>query len=369
MFQEEKKLDYSDLLIVPKEGSVKSRKEVSLLSEYTFPHSSLSWRGTPIAAANMDGVGTFSMAKALYEYKMITFVTKFKRKSEWRTFLFDNPEGIKNYVGVSSGISSEDIENSTDIFKTFKLKLFCIDVANGYSEQFLDAISKVRSILGDEAIIFAGNVVTAEMTKKVIDAGADVVKVGIGPGSVCTTRIKTGVGYPQFSAVKECSDAADEVGGHIMADGGCTCPGDVAKSFVAGSSFSMLGGIFAGHDESELSYIKKMFKSDEMICTYDENRNIVGYKEKIVEKKFFQFYGMSSKKAQEKNGSGLASYRASEGREVLVESKGSVHGTVLDLLGGIRSACTYVGARNLAELFLNSEYVLVNRQYNNKYEK
>ena len=240
-----------------------------------------------------------------------------------------------------------------------KLKYVCIDVANGYSERFVDFIKDFRYQY-PHIVIIAGNVVTADQTQELILNGADIVKVGIGPGSVCTTRIQTGVGYPQLSAVIECADAAHGLGGHIIADGGCTCPGDVAKAFAGGSDFVMLGGLFAGHDEGGGEVIHKTYKTDEL------EHNGVNYVHK--RKSFVQFYGMSSKAANDKHFGGLKEYRSSEGREVLVPYRGAVSNTVQDLLGGIRSTCTYVGAKNLKQLSKCTTFVLARSQYNSVYE-
>jgi GMP reductase len=197
------------------------------------------------------------------------------------------------------------------------------------------------------------------MTQQLILSGADIVKVGIGPGSVCTTRIKTGVGYPQLSAVMECADAAHGLGGLVMADGGCTCPGDVAKAFAAGADFVMLGGMLAGHDQGGGQVITKVFQTNELEVTMD------GEQFKREFKQFVQFYGMSSKAANEKHFGGLKDYRAAEGKEVLITYKGNVSGTVQDILGGLRSACTYVGASQLKHLSKCATFVRVNRQVNN----
>ena len=123
-----------------------------------------------------------------------------------------------------------------------------------------ECVAQVRAEFPNHTIL-AGNVVTGEMVEELILSGADIIKVGIGPGSVCTTRKKTGVGYPQLSAVLECADAAHGLGGHIISDGGCTCPGDVAKAFGAGADFVMMGGMLAGHDQSGGEVISKNLDS------------------------------------------------------------------------------------------------------------
>ena len=254
------KLDYKDVLIRPKRSTLKSRKQVNLNRNYTFRNSKQDWTGIPIMAANMDGVGTFKMAESLSEYSMFTCITKQHTEADWVNI---NPEKVLiDHTAISVGTNFDAWMDARAIIIKKNLKWICIDIANGYSEHFTDFVKMVRKDF-PEINIIAGNVVTADMTQELILAGADVVKVGIGPGSVCTTRIKTGVGYPQLSAVIECADAAHGLGGHIIADGGCTCPGDVAKAFAAGADFVMLGGMFAGHDEGGGEVIRKMYRSNE----------------------------------------------------------------------------------------------------------
>jgi GMP reductase len=203
------------------------------------------------------------------------------------------------------------------------------------------------------------------MTEELILAGADIVKVGIGPGSVCTTRIQTGVGYPQLSAVIECADAAHGLGGHIIADGGCTCPGDVAKAFAAGADFVMLGGMLAGHDEGGGDIITKTYLTNEIDTEglYGD----IGSQIK-VDKQFVQFYGMSSKSANDKHFGGLKDYRSSEGRTVLVPYRGAVANTVQEILGGVRSTCTYVGAKKIKQLPKCATFIRCTQTHNSVYE-
>jgi len=359
------KLDYKDVLIRPKRSTLRSRREVQLARTYTFCHSKQTWTGIPIMAANMDGVGTFTMHKALAEHQLFTCLVKHYDKQDWT-----NTEGINpNYLAISSGTGQADWEKCKEIIPTYNLSWICIDIANGYSEFFVEFIKKVRAHFPNITII-AGNVVTADMTQELIMSGADIVKVGIGPGSVCTTRIQTGVGYPQLSAVIECADAAHGLGGHIIADGGCTCPGDVSKAFAGGADFVMLGGMMAGHEEGANHIISKYFHTGEYeaINGTDESDGKGGTSRKMTpkleERKFVQFYGMSSDTAMEQHAGGVANYRSSEGRTVEVPFKGSVHGTVLDLLGGIRSTCTYVGAPTLKQLSKCTTFVRCTQQFN-----
>ena len=363
--EEDIKLDFKDVLIRPKRSTLSSRKEVDLVRTFKFKHSGWEWTGVPIMAANMDGVGTVDMAKALYKHQMFTCLVKTYDESD----LFDLVGNFGGkYFAVSTGTNEKDFLRLSRIINTYpEIKFICMDVANGYSDHFGDYVEEVREAFPDKTII-AGNVVTADMTQELILRGADIVKVGIGPGSVCTTRIQTGVGYPQLSAIIECADAAHGLGGHIIADGGCTCPGDVAKAFGAGADFVMLGGMLAGHDEGGGEIISKLIETDELQARKrelpDGQIEWTWTGNKTEEKKYMQFYGMSSDTAMNKHNGGIANYRSSEGRTVTVPYRGSVNNTVLDLLGGLRSTCTYVGANTLKNLSKCTTFVRVTQQFN-----
>jgi GMP reductase len=380
--EEDTKLDYKDVLIRPKRSTLGSRKEVDLERGFTFrnykPYVATDvlpdgypvvqeqyrhYRGTPIMAANMDGVGTFEMADTLATGGIFTCLVKTYSINELVGY-FDQDDRSHDparteFVAMSIGITDRDHAKFRDVYEQTgsRLKYVCIDVANGYSERFATFVRGFRQNYPN-VVIIAGNVVTGEMTEELILAGADIVKVGIGPGSVCTTRIQTGVGYPQLSAVMECADAAHGLGGHIIADGGCTCPGDVAKAFAGGADFVMLGGMLAGHDQGGGEVITKKYITDEMST---------GTTRKIEEKKFVQFYGMSSDAANTKHFGGLKDYRSSEGREVLVPYRGDVAATVQDLLGGLRSTCTYAGALRLKHLMRCTTFVRCTQQFNGVY--
>ncbi|GAA4974976.1 GMP reductase [Algibacter aquimarinus] len=337
------RLGFKDVMIRPKRSTLKSRSEVDLERHFKFLHSPSTWSGIPIMAANMDTVGTFEMAKALSNKKLFTAIHKHYSIKDWETFISNASTGFENYVAVSTGISEKDSLKLASIIKLHpSLKFICIDVANGYSEHFADFVKHTRNLY-PEKVIIAGNVVTGEMVEELLLSGADIVKVGIGPGSVCTTRIKTGVGYPQLSAIIECADAAHGLGGQIISDGGCTTPGDIAKAFGAGADFVMLGGMLAGHSESGGEVIEKQGKP------------------------YRKFYGMSSSTAMEKHVGGVADYRASEGKTVEVPFKGDVENTLQDILGGLRSTCTYVGASLLKELTKRTTFIRVNEQENRVY--
>jgi len=372
--EEDIKLDYKDVLIRPKRSTLQSRKQVKLNRKFQFrnyvPDFDIGddhYNGIPIMAANMDGVGTFEMADKLAEGEMFTCLVKTYSVDELVEY-FMGPIERSECVAMSIGTSESDYNKLFHVKKECdtRLKYVCIDIANGYSDHFAQHVRKVRKEFPD-LVIIAGNVVTREMTEELILAGADIVKVGIGPGSVCTTRIQTGVGYPQLSAVIECADAAHGLGGHIIADGGCTCPGDVAKAFAAGADFVMLGGMLAGHDEGGGEVITKLYQTNEMIRT-DNTISFPEYTPVVEEKKFVQFYGMSSKSANEKHFGGLKDYRSSEGRTVLVPYKGSVADTVQEILGGVRSTCTYAGAVRLKHLSKCTTFVRCTQTHNAIYE-
>ena len=340
----EVKLDYKDVLLKPKRSTLSSRRDVEMTRSFTFRNSKETYECCPIVASNMDGVGTFSMAKVIQEYKMMTTITKTTTIDQWREAVGN---GIKlKYVSVCTGTGklwdkdAEDYSTMQQVVKNYPdVKFITIDVANGYHTNFSEFILRVRDEYPDKTII-AGNVVTAEMTEELIINGADIVKVGIGPGSVCTTRTMAGVGVPQFSAVMECADAANGVGGHIMADGGCNVPGDIAKAFGGGAHFVMLGGMLAGHIESEIQAI-------------DGKR---------------EFYGMSSDRAREIHGKRKDGYRGNEGRAVILPDRGPVQETIEDILGGVRSSCTYIGARRLKDIPKCASFVRCNQPLNTVFE-
>jgi len=341
--EEDLKLDYSDVLFRPKRSTLSSRKDVDLERTYKFKYSKNEWSGIPVMAANMDGVGELDVAETLSDFGMITCLTKQHDVAKLKKY--KKLKSIYKNISLSIGIKKEDFERLDKTLKEFSfIKFICVDVANGYSEHFSAFIKSVRDKYPTKTII-AGNVVTADMAQELVLSGADIVKVGIGPGSVCTTRIQTGVGYPQLSAVIECADAAHGLGAHIIADGGCTCPGDVAKGFGGGADFVMLGGMFAGHDEGG----GKIIKSNGS--------------------KYVEFYGSSSETANKKHYGGLSNYRSSEGRSVKIKYRGKIKDTILNILGGVRSSCTYVGAPSLKQLSKCTTFVRVSNQFNDTFSK
>jgi len=330
------KLDFSDVLFRPKRNQMSSRAEVDLKRNVYFKHAKQYWNGVPIMTSNMDTVGTFEMYDILKKHDCLTCFHKFYSVEE-----FANHELDKDRYILSTGIRSEDKQKTRHLIDLLDPKFLCIDVANGYSSKFHDAVRLYREEF-PSIVLIGGNVVTSEMVEELStnDIGLDVVKIGLGNGSVCTTRLKTGVGYPQLSAVIECADAAHGMGTHIISDGGVCNAGDFSKAFGAGADFVMSGSMFAGHYECSGNIIQK-----------DGNE-------------FLEYYGMSSSTAMKKHYGGVASYRSSEGKKTLIPIKGHVHDTILDILGGIRSTCTYIGARKIKDIPKCTTFLKVNRQVN-----
>ena len=372
------KLDYKDVLLRPKRSELTSRKDVNLMREFTFKNAggegadpkSYGWKGIPIVASNMDTVGTFETAKSLAQRHMLTCISKHydgdvwahklngyghwknkeQRQANEKNWKYDRNSDdwqhrIYEHISPSIGIKydpekTDDLDYLQNItWNFYHTRFVCIDAANGYTSRFCDFIKRVREA-HPALIIIAGNVVTGEMTEEILLSGADIVKVGIGGGSVCTTRIQTGVGYPQLSAVIECADAAHGIGGHIMADGGCVSAGDVAKACCAGADFVMLGGMLAGDNES------------------------AGQEEVVDGEKYKTFYGMSSDTAMNKYHGGVAKYRSSEGKTIRIKHRGRLRDTVENILGGVRSACTYIGAKRLKDMPKCATFVRVTQQSN-----
>ena len=338
------KLGFKDVLIRTKRSTMKSRAQVQLERTFTFLHSRRQWTGIPIVAANMDTVGTFETARALADFGLLTALHKHYTPEQWRAFLEKADADLYNHIMVSTGTGERDFAKLQTIFAAHpQLHFICIDVANGYAEDFVAFVKATRQAFPDKTII-AGNVVTGEMVEELLLGGADIVKVGIGPGSVCTTRVKTGIGYPQLSAIIECADAAHGLGGRIIAAGGCACPGDVAKAFGGGADLVMLGGMLAGHNESGGELIERDGQQ------------------------FKLFYGMSSTTAMASYAGGVAQYRSSEGKTVEVPYRGPIDATIKDILGGLRSACTYIGAAALRELSKRTTFIRVSEQENQLFD-
>lgn len=336
------KLDFSSVLIRPKRSTLSSRSEISLRRTFNFPNSKQSWTGVPIISANMDTTGTFDVYKVLSQSAMLTCFTKYYELEDYEAYGLDNLD--PEYFMISCGISDKDFEKLKSIIRFTLAKWICIDVANGYMANLVKFCQKVRSEFPDK-IIVAGNVASREITEELVINGlVDIVKVGIGPGSACLTRRKTGVGIPQLSAIIETADAAHGLGAYIIGDGGIVCPGDMAKAFGGGADFVMAGGVFAGHDENPGDIIERGGK------------------------KFKTFYGMSSSHAMLRHTGSVPEYRSSEGRVLEIPYKGRLEDTILDYLGGIRSACTYINAYNIKNIPKCCTFVLVSNQINQSFE-
>ena len=375
IIENEIKLDYKDVLFRPKRSTLTSRQQVDLFRRIEFSNAKgqdRNYYGIPIIASNMDGVGTFQMATELRKSGLMTCLVKTYTQNALVEYFDSDSEAVSNYTIISIGATEEDLKKFRNVYEITdgKVKYICVDVANGYTEAFSHFIYSLR-VQFPELIIMAGNVVTGDMTQELILNGADVVKCGIGPGSVCTTRIQTGVGFPQLSATIECADAAHGLGASIIADGGCTTPGCVAKALGGGADFVMLGGMLAGHNEGGGEVIEKEYITSQ-ICNENNksqlfNSGSEAHRKTKIEKTI-QFYGMSSTLANEKHFGGLKDYRASEGKEVKIPYKGKVKSTIQDLLGSIRSTCTYIGARRLKDIPKCTTFVRCNDTHNRVYE-
>lgn len=331
--QFEPKLDYSDVLIVPQFSNVSSRKDVMV--DYT-----------PIIASNMDGVGTFTMARTLHHHGAYTAIVKYYSVDQWSNFIMSASENCLRHVFISLGISEEDYIYAVAVANKIRHQTdgliepsFCVDVANGYMDKFYSRVSELREKF-DQSLIMAGAIVTPEAVQKLEQAGADWIRVGIGNGAVCTTRIKTGVGYPQFSAVHECVQAVDK--SLIIADGGIQNPGDMCKAVGIGAGYVMIGSMLAGHTEGERP-----------VYTDGDDGS-----------QYVEFYGMSSATSQITHSGQVPEYKTSEGRTVRIKYKGGVEQTMQDLLGGLRSCCAYVGATRVSELYSKVQFIRVHNQYN-----
>ena len=353
-------LDYCDVLLRPKRSTLASRSEVEVEREYVFKWCPRPIKGTGIVAANKATTGTLELARDMQKHHHRSALHKHYSADELIGFLKANAQefGSNDLLFVSSGVSDADFDKLCTVLNSGLIQNVCVDVANGYSPYLINYVRKVRAAY-PKVLLMAGNVVTGDMCEDLLLNGADIVKVGIGPGSVCTTRKLTGVGRPQFSTVIECADAAHGVGGMICADGGCTVPGDVCKSFCAGADFVMLGGMLAGHAESAGEMCTKAFQTDEVNLIDDKTCAL-----RIEEKQYKKFYGMSSEYAQQKHYGGMKKYRASEGKVVEIPFRGPVEPTLLALLGGIRSCMTYIGAKRLKDMPKCATFYRMNRQLN-----
>lgn len=340
------KLDFTDVLITPKRSQYSSRSEVSLERTFKFKYSSHIWTGVPIMVSNMDSTGTIEMALELQKHKVLTCLHKYYTKDDLINKGLDS-----TYFAVSTGIGDKDLENLKSIIETINPQFICIDVANGYMLKLIEKCREIREKYPDK-ILIAGNVCTSEgVAELVLNGKVDIVKVGIGSGSCCTTRKQTGIGMPQLSAVIECADTAHGLDAHIISDGGLQVVGDFAKAYGGGADFVMSGSMFAGHTESggELMY-DTTFEGD-------------------ILKTWKIFYGMSSNTAMNKYSGGVAKYKSSEGKAVKIEYRGPVENTILNIKGGIRSTMTYIGAKKIKDIPKCTTFIRVYRQLNTIYNE
>ena len=333
-------LDFRHCLIVPtRTSTIRSRSQVKTQTLVHFEKSHQDWIGTPIWTSNMDSTGTIAMYDKIHKYGLVTCFDKNINKD-----LLENDYDLdRERYSVSTGINIKDIEIIRKVIEKYNPKFLCVDVANGYMEKFISTVAYLKTCYPD-VIIVAGNVVTPEVIPTIGEAGADIIKLGIGSGSVCTTRIKTGIGCPQLSAILNCHETAHNCGIKIMSDGGIQNPGDICKAYAAGADFVMVGGLLAGHADTT---------------------------ENVVEsngQKFAEFYGMSSKEANNKYSGGMKHYKAAEGKKVLIPLKDeSITDTIEDILGGVRSCCSYLGAFNPSQIYERSNLIKVEQQVNDKF--
>lgn len=331
------KLDFNDVLMLPNRNYYTSRSDVTLERTISFKYSPQTWTGVPIMISNMDTTGTVDMALKLQEQHIITCLHKY------HTYDMIPAELDREYFAITSGIQESDMNNLDIMVQKVNPKFICMDVANGYMDIFIKKCRMVREKYPD-MIIIAGNVCTSMGVSDLISEGmVDIVKVGIGNGSCCTTRKQTGIGYPQFSAIIETAQTAHSMNAHIISDGGIQVIGDFAKAYGAGADFVMSGSMFAAHDES----------GGELI----EENNI----------KYKVFYGMSSTTAMNKYSGGVATYKVSEGKTVKLPYRGPIINTINDILGGIRSSITYIGAKSIDKINECVTFIRVNRQLNQIY--
>ena len=385
---EEIQLDYCDVMIKPKRSTLNSRSEPDIYRQYRFkyPNSFLYEQntiyGNGLMVANMATTGTFAMAEVMAKNLMFTCLHKHYTFEELKEFLEKHKDIIVDerydgkdlmfldYVFVSTGIKDGDYEKICKVLDLGYCKNLCIDIANGYIPKLLDFVKKIRKQY-PRLVIMVGNVVTGDMVQDLILNGADIVKIGIGPGANCTTRKETGCGRPQLSAVIECAEAAHAVDGMICADGGITCVGDINKAYGAGADFVMVGSLVAGSDEAEGDIWEKMYRTNEYEWEDANAGNDLNYVlpdpiRPIYEvKKFKLAYGMSSKFAQDKHWNGMAKYRTSEGIVTLKPYTGPVQDTIDEYLGGLRSCMTYISARRLKDIPKCCTFYRANRILNN----
>lgn len=376
-------LDYADVLIRPQTTNINHRGEVEVVRHFKQLEPDLGmgyieeFRCCPVMNANMTQTGTFEVAKVLLENDMIGCIHKFYNSDEIRDFLTNNPQCNKKTFFVTIGLRNQDeeIKKLEDIeFTNYKHSIM-IDVPNAYIPDVEKLVKRVRKTF-PQRIIAVGNVCTGDRTQELIKAGASIIKLNIGPSKVCRTRFETGCGRPALSTIIECANAAHQVGGLVIADGGFNDVGDFAKAFVAGADICMSGCFFAGCDEAAGEIVKKVYKTSEVeviTCNKnDENLNpidddydiydIVETEPKYEIKKFKEYYGMSSFRAQKENYGETTKSGTSEGVESkLIPYTGPVINTINRIKGGLRSTGSYIGAKNIKSFSIQGSFYRVNR--------
>lgn len=341
------KLDFKDVLILPNKTTIKSRKEVCIEREFIFKNGK-KWKGVPIISSNMDTVSDLNTFDVLRHYDYITCFPKHFNEKWFELEQIPEQLSLNNNYMLTCGTSQRDRENLFSLINRLKKcwippSFICVDVANGYMQQLQDTCLEIKDCFPD-CILVAGNVVTPDIVYELMTkSGVDIVKIGIGSGAVCTTRLKAGVGYPQLSTILDCKTAAMGGGGYLISDGGIIHPCDIAKAFAAGSDFVMCGSILAGHEESP----------GELVIVNGQ--------------KYKTFYGMASETAVKKYNDNKMGYRTAEGKKVTIKLKGSLINTIEDINGSLRSACSYTDSRNLKEFYNNTKFITVHSTHNTSF--
>ncbi len=327
-------LTFDDVLLVPKLTRLKSRNDVDLSTVFT-PKIKLK---IPLISANMDTVTESKMAIAMGELGGIGIIHRFL-SIENQVDLVREVKKKKLKVGAAIGINNDYLERTKALIKE-KVDVIVIDIAHGHSEHLIKVLKQLKKQYPRFEFI-AGNVATAEGTEVLIKSGASAIKVGIGPGALCTTRIVAGAGVPQLTAIDECAQVARKYKIPVIADGGIRYSGDIVKALAAGASTVMIGSLFAGCEESPA------------ITFYRNNK-----KYKLTRGMASLTANIDRQKKDDKIKRDLKNY-SSEGVEAIVPYVGSVIDLVNQLLGGVRSGFSYCGAKNIEELWKNAEFIRI----------
>lgn len=379
-------LDFDDVLIAPQTTTINHRGEVDIIREFKY----LDVCGVPVISANMTQTGTFDVASKLLENDYFATLHKFYKAEEIIEFI--QSQKRKNILNGLIDCCGEYMGNEKNLFVTvgkrnwdeeFKkietiyeqtgaLVSVLLDVPNAYIPEIVDCVKQLREFMNEQnchgGLIAVGNVCSGDETQKLILAGANFVKVGIGPSPVCDTRIKTGCGRPQLSAIIECANAAHQVNGYIIADGGFKTNADFCKALVAGADICMSGSMFAGCEEANGKIVEKCFRTNEYDIDYGYDYSLTEFanpepgKPKFEFKQFKEYYGMSSFRAQRENYGKVTTTGTSEGVECkLVPYTGPIQNTINDINGSLRSCGSYIGAKNIKSFSRQGMFYKVNR--------